>query len=185
MPRVRRQNVPPALFQHLLDRVQIRKIPPSQLELLPRWLDSEPEVPRGSMVQAILPHDRLWGARVDQDLSAPCSGVQGPACLVNPVQGRHGLLRRRPMFPVAQLSLGSLPVLEQKGRHQISRAKIRQLSRFDASAHFPIVPLELRRAHCAGQTFEGAVVRCSKSRQFRSLTSPDRHTNKTGKTPRR
>ncbi len=45
MPRVRRQNVPPALFQHLLDLVQSRKIPASQLELLAKWLDSEPEVP--------------------------------------------------------------------------------------------------------------------------------------------
>ena len=45
MPRVRRQNVPPALFLHLLDRVQSRKIPASQLELLAKWLDSEPEVP--------------------------------------------------------------------------------------------------------------------------------------------
>jgi hypothetical protein len=47
MPRVRRQNVPPALFQHLLDRVQNRKIPASQLELLAKWFDSEPEVPHG------------------------------------------------------------------------------------------------------------------------------------------
>jgi hypothetical protein len=47
MPRVRRQNVPPALFQHLLDRVQSRKIPASQLELLAKWLDAEPEVPDG------------------------------------------------------------------------------------------------------------------------------------------
>jgi hypothetical protein len=47
VPRVRRQNVPPALFQHLLDRVQSRKIIPSQLELLARWLDTEPEVPEG------------------------------------------------------------------------------------------------------------------------------------------
>jgi hypothetical protein len=47
VPRVRRQNVPPALFQHLLDRIQSRKIPASQLELLARWLDSEPEVPEG------------------------------------------------------------------------------------------------------------------------------------------
>ena len=47
MPRVRRQNVPPALFQHLLDRVQSRKIPASQLELLAKWLDSEPEVAEG------------------------------------------------------------------------------------------------------------------------------------------
>ena len=47
MPRVRRQNVPPALFQHLLDRVQSRRIPASQSELLAKWLDGEPEVPDG------------------------------------------------------------------------------------------------------------------------------------------
>jgi hypothetical protein len=47
MPRVRRQNVPPALFQHLLDRIHSRKIPASQLELLAKWLESEPEVPEG------------------------------------------------------------------------------------------------------------------------------------------
>jgi len=47
VPRVRRQNVPPALFQHLLDRVRSRKIPASQLEMLANWLDSEPEVPEG------------------------------------------------------------------------------------------------------------------------------------------
>jgi hypothetical protein len=47
MPRVRRQNVPPALFQHLLDRIQGRKIPASQLKMLAKWLDGEPEVPEG------------------------------------------------------------------------------------------------------------------------------------------
>jgi len=47
VPRVRRQNVPPALLQHLLGRVQSRKIPASQLELLAKWLDREPEVPEG------------------------------------------------------------------------------------------------------------------------------------------
>ncbi len=45
MPKVRRQNLPPALFQHLLDRIQSRKIPATQLELLARWLDIEPDVP--------------------------------------------------------------------------------------------------------------------------------------------
>lgn len=45
MPRVRRRNVPPALFQHLLDRIHSRQIPASQLELLAKWLDEEPEVP--------------------------------------------------------------------------------------------------------------------------------------------
>jgi len=47
MPKIRRQNVPPALFQHLLDRVQSRKIPASQLVVLAKWLDGEPEVPEG------------------------------------------------------------------------------------------------------------------------------------------
>lgn len=45
MPRVRRHNVPPRLFQHLLDRVESRRIPASQLEQLAKWLDGEPEVP--------------------------------------------------------------------------------------------------------------------------------------------
>jgi hypothetical protein len=47
MPRIRRHHIPPALFQHLLERILNRKIPASQLELLARWLDAEPEVPEG------------------------------------------------------------------------------------------------------------------------------------------
>ena len=47
MPKVRRQHLPPALFQHLLDRIHSRKIPATQLELLARWLDTEPDVPEG------------------------------------------------------------------------------------------------------------------------------------------
>jgi len=47
VPKVRRHNLPPALFQHLLDRIQSRKIPATQLELLAKWLDTEPDVPEG------------------------------------------------------------------------------------------------------------------------------------------
>jgi len=47
MPKVRRHSFPPALFQHLLDRIQSRKLAASQLELLARWLDTEPDVPEG------------------------------------------------------------------------------------------------------------------------------------------
>ena len=47
MPRVRRKDLPPALFHHLLDRIQQRLIEARQLELLARWLDTEPEVPEG------------------------------------------------------------------------------------------------------------------------------------------
>lgn len=45
MPRVRRRDLPPALFRHMLDRIQQRQIDARQLELLARWLDDEPEVP--------------------------------------------------------------------------------------------------------------------------------------------
>ena len=47
MPHVRRKDLPPALFRHLLDRIQQRQIDARQLELLARWLDTEPEVPEG------------------------------------------------------------------------------------------------------------------------------------------
>ena len=45
MPKVRRQNLPPALLQHLLDRIQQREISATQLGLLAAWLDQQPEVP--------------------------------------------------------------------------------------------------------------------------------------------
>jgi hypothetical protein len=51
VPKVRRQNLPPALFQHLLERIQRRKIPATQLELLARWLNTEPDVPGGEWYQ--------------------------------------------------------------------------------------------------------------------------------------
>ena len=47
MPRVRRKDLPPSFFQHLLDRLQNRQIDPRQLELLARGPDVEPEVPEG------------------------------------------------------------------------------------------------------------------------------------------
>lgn len=47
MPKIRRKDIPPALLQHLLDRIQERRILANQLELLARWLDREPEVPEG------------------------------------------------------------------------------------------------------------------------------------------
>ena len=45
MPKIRRQNLPPALYDHLLDRVQHRDISVQQLRLMLRWVDTQPEVP--------------------------------------------------------------------------------------------------------------------------------------------
>jgi hypothetical protein len=47
LPKVRRANLPPALLQHLFDRIFERSIGPEQLGLLAEWLDSHPEVPEG------------------------------------------------------------------------------------------------------------------------------------------
>jgi len=47
MPRIRRQNLPPRLLDHLLDRVSSRKISADQLGILADWLRAEPEVPAG------------------------------------------------------------------------------------------------------------------------------------------
>jgi len=45
MPKVRRENLPRALFHHLAGRVREREISTDQLELLFEWLENEPEVP--------------------------------------------------------------------------------------------------------------------------------------------
>ena len=47
MPRIRRQNLPPRLLDHLLDRVDDRNISAAQLELLANWMRADPEVPEG------------------------------------------------------------------------------------------------------------------------------------------
>ena len=45
MPKIRRQNLPPALLHDLLDRIRSREISADQLGLFAEWLDTEPEVP--------------------------------------------------------------------------------------------------------------------------------------------
>lgn len=47
MPQIRRQNLPPRLLDHLLDRVDARNISADQLGLLSDWLRADPEVPAG------------------------------------------------------------------------------------------------------------------------------------------
>jgi hypothetical protein len=47
MPKIRRQNLPPLLLDHLLDRIKSRQISSDQLGLLADWLDTQPEVPNG------------------------------------------------------------------------------------------------------------------------------------------
>ena len=51
MPKIRRRNLPPALLDHLLERVRSREVTPDQLRELAEWLDSEPEVPAGKWLK--------------------------------------------------------------------------------------------------------------------------------------
>jgi len=47
MPKIRRQGFPPALLNHLLDRITDREISADQLGQFADWLVTEPEVPEG------------------------------------------------------------------------------------------------------------------------------------------
>ncbi len=47
MPKIRRQNLPQQLIDHLGDRVRLREISAKDLIALRDWLDSNPEVPVG------------------------------------------------------------------------------------------------------------------------------------------
>ena len=51
MPEIRRHSLPPALLQHLLDRIRQRNIFANQLGLLAEWLDTRPEVPSGKWIK--------------------------------------------------------------------------------------------------------------------------------------
>ncbi len=47
MPKIQWSNLPPALRQHLFDRVAERKITAEDLYQLKLWRESEPEAPEG------------------------------------------------------------------------------------------------------------------------------------------
>ncbi len=47
MPKIRRRSLPPALLNHLLDRITEREISFNQLGQFADWLLTEPEVPEG------------------------------------------------------------------------------------------------------------------------------------------
>jgi hypothetical protein len=45
MPKIRRQNLPQQLLDHLADRIRLRQISAADLIALRDWLDSNPEAP--------------------------------------------------------------------------------------------------------------------------------------------
>ena len=77
MPRVRRKDLPPALLHHLLDRIQQRQIDARQLELLARWLDTEPEVPEGSWYKRFSGMTVCGGGDLVKTFLAPGQSAKG------------------------------------------------------------------------------------------------------------
>jgi len=45
MPKIRRQNLPQGLMDHLAERVRLREVSADDLIALRDWLDGNPEVP--------------------------------------------------------------------------------------------------------------------------------------------
>jgi hypothetical protein len=47
MPKLRREKLPRALYNHLVDRINEREIAYRQLRLFVDWVEGNPEVPHG------------------------------------------------------------------------------------------------------------------------------------------
>jgi len=77
MPRVRRHNLPPALLEHLLDRIQQRSISADQLGLLAQWLDTPPDVPEGKWFKPFSGMDRLRRRRTVKTFLVPGQVAEG------------------------------------------------------------------------------------------------------------
>ena len=54
MPHVLRRNIPRHLYDHLLDRIHQRQFTSTELVSLIRWLDTQPEVPKGKWFKRFL-----------------------------------------------------------------------------------------------------------------------------------
>src|SRR5947207_8588261 len=78
MPKIRRQNLPQRLMDHLVDRVRLRQISADDLIALRDWLDTNPEVPaqdwfkrfekfsicgKGEMIKTLLTKSKLPSGR--------------------------------------------------------------------------------------------------------------------------
>jgi hypothetical protein len=55
MPKIQWTNLPPALRQHLFDRLEDRKIAVEHLYRLKLWRESQPEAPMGSGIKDLGP----------------------------------------------------------------------------------------------------------------------------------
>ena len=57
------QNLPPALLDHLIDRITEREISANQLGQFADWLVTEPEVPEGRWFERF--PEMIWAAKAN------------------------------------------------------------------------------------------------------------------------
>ena len=69
MPKIRRRSVPPALLNHLLDRIADREISAQQLSQFADWLATNPEVPVGLWFKTVFRADRVRRGGTGEDIS--------------------------------------------------------------------------------------------------------------------
>ena len=73
------------IFQHLLECIQSRKMPATQLERLAAWLDTESDEPGREVGNKCFP-GRLPQGGVDQDVSAARTSRERQAGSVRPLR---------------------------------------------------------------------------------------------------
>ena len=82
MPKIRWNDSPPALWEHLFERLRERKISAEDLYELKVWRESEPEAPPRGLGTRTSAHARSVVRGVSEDLPPPWSARTGPQTVV-------------------------------------------------------------------------------------------------------
>ena len=82
MPKIRWKDLPPALRDHLFERLRERKISAEDLYELKLWRESEPEAPEGAWYKDFGSFKICGEGGVSEDLPAPRSGGPRPEAVV-------------------------------------------------------------------------------------------------------
>lgn len=76
MPKIRWTNLPPAIRQHLFDRLAERKITAEDLYQLKLWRESEPDAPEGKWYKDFGSFKICGEGTIPEDVSV--EGASGP-----------------------------------------------------------------------------------------------------------
>ena len=95
MPKIQWSHLPPALRDHLFDRLRERKITVEDLYQLKQWRESEPDAPDGLWYKDFGSFKVWWRRQVSEDVLAERTGGEGAEAL------RDALAPRSPAPPAS------------------------------------------------------------------------------------